>query len=157
MRRYLLLFSLVLAALFLRPWACTKQERSGAELSDMLEGRIPILLPSQVNYPKLSSNYIADKRYAIDKFCNKFWSSDQSNLSFLVAKNGQIIYERYQGLGKRETQTAITAETPLHIASVSKVVTATAVLLLVNKNQIKLDQKVTNILPTFPYPEVTIR
>jgi CubicO group peptidase (beta-lactamase class C family) len=55
-----------------------------------------------------------------------------------VAKNGQIIYERYQGLGKRETQTPITAETPLHIASVSKVVTATAVLLLVNKNQIKL-------------------
>ncbi|MEN9323547.1 MAG: Penicillin-binding protein 4* [Bacteroidota bacterium] len=150
---YIVLFSLFFLLLF----SCSKQEKNGASLVDMIDGHIPILLPSQVNYPKLSRNYIADKRYAIDRFCSKFWSSDQSNLSFLVAKNGQIIYERYQGLGKRETQTPITAETPLHIASVSKVVTATAVLLLVNKNQIKLDQKVSSILPTFPYPEVTIR
>ena len=74
-----------------------------------------------------------------------------------MAKNGQIIYERYQGIGNREQDIAITADTPLHIASVSKVLTATAVLLLVNDKKLDLDQKVNTILENFPYPEVTVR
>src|SRR5690606_3055952 len=50
-----------------------------------------------------------------------------------------------------------TGETPIHIASVSKVITATAILKLVNAKRIELDQKVTDFLPEFPYPEVTVR
>jgi CubicO group peptidase (beta-lactamase class C family) len=40
----------------------------------------------------------------------------------------------------------ITATTPLHLASVSKVITATAILKLIDANKIKLDQKVNTIL-----------
>jgi CubicO group peptidase (beta-lactamase class C family) len=45
----------------------------------------------------------------------------------------------------------------LHIAPVSKVLTATAVLKLVNANRLNLDQKVNVILKEFPFPEVTVR
>ena len=39
----------------------------------------------------------------------------------------------------------------------SKVLTATAVLKLINANRIDLDQKVNTILKKFPYPDVTVR
>ena len=58
------------------------------------------------------------------------------NGSFLVAKNGQIIFERYNGFANKNDGTKITAETPVQIASVSKVLTATAVLKLVNAGKI---------------------
>lgn len=56
-----------------------------------------------------------------------------------------------------EEKTPITDQTPLHIASMSKVLTATAVFLLIDSKKITLDQKVNTILDDFPYPEITIR
>jgi CubicO group peptidase (beta-lactamase class C family) len=79
------------------------------------------------------------------------------NGGFLVAKNGQIIYEKYEGYANLRDKTPITSTTPIHIASVTKVLTATAVLKLVNAKRIDLDQKVTDFLKEFPYPDVTVR
>ncbi len=106
---------------------------------------------------KLSPSYVTDKKYAIGKFINKNWRNDSESLSFLVAQNGQIIYEQYQGFANKRDKSKITADTPLHIASVSKVLTATAVLELVDAGKIELDQKVNTILKGFPYPEVTVK
>jgi len=75
----------------------------------------------------------------------------------LVAQNGQIIYENYLGFANKNKGEDITKDTPLHIASVSKVLTATAILMLVDAGKIKLEQKVTDFLPDFPYPEVTVQ
>ncbi len=113
--------------------------------------------PSKVKYAKLSTSYVEEKKASVLKYCNKYWSNENNNFSFLLAKNGEIIYERYQGIGNREQQIPITRDTPLHIASVSKVLTATAILLLVNHDKIDLDQKVNTIITNFPYPEITIR
>jgi CubicO group peptidase (beta-lactamase class C family) len=74
-----------------------------------------------------------------------------------VAKNGQILFEKYEGYSNFRDKTLITADTPLHLASVSKMITATAVLKLVNARKIDLDQKVNTILKEFPYPKVTVR
>jgi CubicO group peptidase (beta-lactamase class C family) len=74
-----------------------------------------------------------------------------------VAKNGQIIFEQYDGLANYKAKTVMTSTTPLHIASVSKVITATAVLQLVSSKKLSLDQKVNTILKQFPYPNVTIK
>ena len=74
-----------------------------------------------------------------------------------MAQNGQIIYEKYVGYANLRDKTPITADTPIHIASVSKVLTVTAVLKLVNAKRLELDQKVTDFLKEFPYPNVTVR
>lgn len=77
--------------------------------------------------------------------------------SFLIAKNGHIIYEKYSGMANFEENDTITASTPLHIASLSKVLTATAALLLIDSKKIALDQKVNTILTGFPYEDITVR
>jgi len=82
--------------------------------------------------------------------------NENDNVSFIVAQNGQIIYENYLGFANRAKGIDITKDTPIHIASVSKVLTATAVLMLVDAGKIKLEQKVTEFLPDFPYPDVTV-
>lgn len=137
---------------------CSKQDKvETPENIEVTTNGLPIMQASKGKYPKLEAGFLETKKAAIERYCNKYWSNENTNFSFLVAKNGQIIYERYQGIGNREQDIEITAETPLHLASVSKVLTATAVLLLVNQGRIDLDQKVNTILENFPYPEITIR
>jgi CubicO group peptidase (beta-lactamase class C family) len=115
------------------------------------------MTPSDSIFPKLTESYINSKKNKIERFFNKNWPSKNNNISFLVAKDGQIIYENYAGFGDVRKKTPITSETPIHIASVSKVLTATAVLKLINAGKIELDQKVASLLKGFPYPEVTIK
>jgi CubicO group peptidase (beta-lactamase class C family) len=137
---------------------CSRQDKSEENVpSEIVEGAYPIMRPSKVKYPKLTADFVATKKASIEHFCDKYFRNENNNFSFLVAKNGQIIYERYQGIGNREHDLSITKDTPIHIASVSKVLTATAVLLLVDRKKIDLDQKVNTILDNFPYPEITVR
>ncbi|MGO4821191.1 MULTISPECIES: serine hydrolase domain-containing protein [unclassified Flavobacterium] len=107
--------------------------------------------------PKLSESYVASKKNAITHFYNKNWPHNSLNGGFLVAKDGHIIFEKYEGYANYKKKTVMTDTTALHIASVSKVITATAVLKLINQNKITLEQKVNTILKEFPYPEVTIK
>jgi CubicO group peptidase (beta-lactamase class C family) len=115
------------------------------------------MLPREDTLPKLSENEVLEKRQRIEAFVKKNWSGNFENLSFLVAKNGQIIDEHYEGFANKSENELITAETPLHIASVSKVLTASAILKLIDAKKIGLDDFVTKYLQSFPYPTVTIR
>lgn len=110
---------------------------------------------SSLKLPKLAKAYKNEKNGVIKRFGDKLWNKND-NVSFLVAQNGQIIYEKYNGYADSK-KNYITSHTPLHIASVSKVLTAAAILKLVDADKIGLDQKVNTILKTFPYPEVTIK
>jgi CubicO group peptidase (beta-lactamase class C family) len=107
--------------------------------------------------PKLTAAYIKSKKNSIIHYYNKTWPRESANGGFMVAKNGQIIYEKYEGLANYKEKSAMTSTTPIHIASVSKVITATAILKLVSAKKLYLDQKVNTILKEFPYPDVTVR
>jgi CubicO group peptidase (beta-lactamase class C family) len=138
--------------------SCTKEKKK-VELSDaqLPKSILPSMKTLRNESPKLTAEYIKTTKEAIDSFYKKNWPGNSANGGFLVAKNGQIIYEKYEGYTNFRTKDSITSSTPLHIASVSKVLTATAVLKLVNAKRIELDQKVNTILKEFPFPDVTIR
>ena len=113
--------------------------------------------PREDSLPKLSKGYIENKRNAIQNFFNKNWGTNFENVSFLVAQNGQIIFEKYNGFADKENNILNSPDTPLHIASVSKVLTASAILKLIDAKKIKLDDYFITYFPEFPYPDVTIR
>jgi CubicO group peptidase (beta-lactamase class C family) len=110
-----------------------------------------------VKMGKVSEAYIAEKRHYIDSFYNKNINSPFYSGGFIVVKNGRVIYEDYKGYANAKTGQKIDKNTPIHLASVSKVLTCTAILRLVQQDNIMLDQKVTDWLPKFPYPNTTIR
>lgn len=138
--------------------SCTKEKKT-APINDALlpKSTLPQMTPLTNEHPKLTAEYIATKRRAIEAFYNKTWPNNSANGSILVAQNGQIIYENYEGFANKRDKRLITRNTPLHLASVSKVITATAVLKLINAKRIDLDQKVNTLLKEFPYPEVTVK
>ncbi len=147
----ILVLSLVLSS-------CGKNEtESDIRDSELPENVLPKMKPLTNEEPKLSEEYIKTTRQKIAHFYNKNWPGKSANGAFLVAKNGQIIFEKYDGLANFSKKDSIKPTTPLHIASVSKVLTATAILKLVNAKRLDLDQKVNSILKEFPFPEVTVR
>jgi CubicO group peptidase (beta-lactamase class C family) len=137
--------------------SCTKQEKTEDGIIKVNKNGIPVMMPLQEELPKLSTDYINDKKYGVSRFFEKTWSEKNDNVAFLVAKNGQIIYENYMGIANKRTGEMITKEMPLHTASVSKVLTSTAVLMLIDAKKISLNQKLNTIITNFPYPDVTIQ
>ena len=136
--------------------SCTKEKKDTAHnVIKINKNGLPVLQPLQEDMPKLTAGYVNEKNQKVAQFFTKVWN-ENDNVSFLVAQNGQIIYENYQGFANKAKGEDINKDTPLHIASVSKVLTATAVLMLVDAGKIKLEQKVTEFLPDFPYPDVTV-
>lgn len=111
-----------------------------------------------VEFNPLTEGYKGQKRNEIEQFFNsKINFENKFSGSFLVAKNGQIIYETYQGFANYEKQQPITAETPLHLASVSKVLTAAVVLRMIDEGKLTLNQTVTSILDDFKFTNITLQ
>ena len=137
--------------------SCTKQEKNEDGIVKVNKNGIPVMLPLQQALPKLTNSYIKEKNYEVSRYFEKTWSEKNDNVAFLVAKNGQIIYENYMGYANRSKNASITKDTPLHIASVSKVLTSTAILMLVDTKRLSLNQKVNTIITNFPYSDVTIQ
>ncbi len=79
------------------------------------------------------------------------------NGAVLVAKNGTIVFEKYQGLAHLEGKDKVTETTSFHIASVSKTFTAMAVLKLFEEKRLSIDDEFSKYFPTFNYPGVTVR
>lgn len=79
------------------------------------------------------------------------------NGSILLAKNGEIVFEDYRGMINFKTKEPITANTPFHIASVSKTFTAVVILKLMEEGKLNLEDGVEKYLPAFPYPNITIK
>jgi CubicO group peptidase (beta-lactamase class C family) len=116
-----------------------------------------ISIPFSLKLGKVSDSFIAEKSQTIDSFYNKFIGTSGYYGGFIVAKNGHVIYEKYQGMSNLKLQKSMDENSALHLASVSKVLTAAAILKLVQNDNIMLDQKVTDWLPNFPYKSTTIR
>ena len=106
---------------------------------------------------KVKPKALNHKKNEIEHFYNKIWSpKSNSTISFLIAEKGKIIFEDYQGFANKKEDEKITKNTSLHVASVSKVITAAAILKLVDAEKITLDQDVRTILKDFPYEGITV-
>jgi CubicO group peptidase (beta-lactamase class C family) len=71
-------------------------------------------------------------------------------LSLAVIKNGKVIKERGYGLASIELNVPVTARTVFALASVTKVFTATAVMLLVEEGKLALEDTLGKLLPELP-------
>jgi CubicO group peptidase (beta-lactamase class C family) len=139
------------------PVSCSKVEKTIEGVVKINENGIPVMQPLQEEFPALQTTYLNDKKYGVSMFFEKTWSQKNDNVAFLVAKDGHIIYENYLGFANKKTDEKITKDTPLHIASVSKVITATAILMLVDAKKLTLEQDVKTILTNFPYDGITVQ
>ncbi|MEX0938799.1 MAG: serine hydrolase [Pirellulales bacterium] len=98
----------------------------------------------------LAADPAPDPATRIGELAAKKYALDEPGAAVLVSKGGQIILSRGYGLSNLEYTTPITADTPFCIASVTKPLTATAILMLVEQGKLRLDDQVVDLLPDYP-------
>jgi CubicO group peptidase (beta-lactamase class C family) len=95
------------------------------------------------------------------RLCNNwyinFLATKGFNGGMIVAKDGNIVFEKYRGTAHLPGNDTINENTPMQIASTSKTFTAMAILKLWQDGKLDLDDPVTKYFPTFNYAGVTIR
>ena len=96
-------------------------------------------------------------RSSSERFFQQTLLHSRFNGGILVARNGKIIFEAYNGLTEVLKGDTINSSTSFHLASVSKTFTAMATLMLFDSKSLSIDQPVSAFLPDFPYPKITIR
>ena len=79
------------------------------------------------------------------------------NGGILIAKDGEIIYEKYTGKADLRKKDSIPSSTAMHIASTSKTFTATAILRMVQEGKLSLDDSLQKFFPGFPYSRITVK
>ncbi|MCO5237878.1 MAG: beta-lactamase family protein [Chitinophagaceae bacterium] len=116
------------------------------------------LVEDSVSRPSALSE--AEFKHCYDA-CEQFYENilKRSHFSgeFLVAKKGEVIYEKYAGFARFQTKEPLNPASALHLASVSKTFTAMAVLKLWEEGKLDLNEEVSAYLSGFPYPGVTIK
>ena len=115
--------------------------------------------PSLTTKSSLTPEELRHYRTAVEKFYDStFNQRHRFNGGFLVAKNGEIVFERYTGYKNPRAKTdSITSSTPFHLASISKPITAMAVLKLAEEGKLNLNDTVSKYLTGFPCKGVTIK
>lgn len=94
---------------------------------------------------------------AVDEFYNKRLVKTGFNGAILVAKDGQILFEKYKGYSNFIAKDTLTQHTPFHIASTSKTFTGMAVLRLWEEGKLSLEDTLQKYFPQLPYRGITIR
>ena len=110
-----------------------------------------------VEFNPLDSTYCNKQKKEIEYRYNQLINKNDFYGQFLVAKNGKILFEDYQGFAYKEKDDKNRKDKPLHIASVSKVLTAAVILRMVDQGKIGLDDKVSKYLKGFYHDDITVR
>ena len=92
----------------------------------------------------------------IDNYYKNVWEKGDLWGGFLVAKGNEILYESYRGFAEDNKQVPINDTVALHVASISKSITAMAMMKLIDAGKLNIDDPVTKFFPKFPYPKVTV-
>ncbi len=144
--RYILLILLLYVA------SCTTHQ-SGKKSILNKEKQISYL----PDFPAPNKGELKSKQIQVLTFYKEVLDPQTFNGQFLVAKNGKVLFIRSKGYSNIREKKKMTFNTPMHVASVSKVATALAILRLVSKKQIFLDSDVRWYLPDLPYKGITVR
>jgi hypothetical protein len=109
------------------------------------------------NKPSILSE--SSKRYAgiAEEFYRNELLPSKFNGAMLVAKGGNIIFEKYSGFQHLEVKDLIDENSSFHLASVSKTFTGMAICKLWEEGKLNLTDSVSNYLIGFNYPGVTIK
>lgn len=98
-----------------------------------------------------------DRDPDIHEFMHRLHSRSGFNGNVLVAKQGKILYQNSFGWANYLLRDSLHLQSQFELASVSKPITALAVLKLMEEGKLSLDQKIEDFFPKFPNKDITIK
>ncbi len=106
--------------------------------------------------PLLSHAQWNAKIQTIDSVLTRLYERQQFNGNVLVAEKGKILYKKTFGIAGADGK-PLTVTAAFNLASVSKQFFAMMVMMLKEQGKLQYDDPVQKYLPSFPYPEITLR
>lgn len=116
---------------------------------------IPVNVPLDTKALLAYNPKSADKK--IDNAMQELHRNRGFNGNVLVARHGKIIYENAIGWADYLHRDSLKINSQFELASVTKTMTSTAILQLMERGKLKLTDNVKQFFPNFPYDGITIR
>ncbi len=102
-----------------------------------------------------SVGFSSERLSAIDKMCQQAVDSNYlPGIVALVARHGKIVLYKAFGKSDNNANRILKRDDIFRIASQSKAITATAVLMLWEQGRFKLDDPISKYIPEFKHPQV---
>lgn len=137
--------TVLIAQIFWAFCSCTSDEESLLLKSPQVDVKIELT----VQQKKLAKS--------VDSIATKRHKQGIFNGVVLVAEYGLPIYSKAFGFANFKTKELLTEHSVFQLASVSKMFTATAILLLQQKGYLSVSDSIRHIIPDFPYEGLIIR
>lgn len=123
--------------------------------------KTPIFSPTQVvKYEKPQPNVTKDKLDEMDKWLTELTVKNEFSGVVLIAKDFEPIFHKAYGYASKRYKVPNELDTKFRLASVNKIITATAALQLVEKGKLSLDDKLHQYVTGFKdkrTKDITIR
>ncbi|WP_371367569.1 Penicillin-binding protein 4* [Sporomusa rhizae] len=110
--------------------------------------------------PATTGSYNVDQsnvKKMMDRYVNKAYTRGFFNGCILLAQGDKILYENAMGVADMETGRKLDIGTVCELASVSKQFTAEAIMMLHDRGQLSLSDKLEKYFPGTPYKGITIQ
>lgn len=104
---------------------------------------------------RTQSGFAADRLARIDQFLLRYVDNNEiAGAVLLVLRNGRPVYERAVGWADKESGRRMTTDAIFRIASQTKAITSTAILMLVEEGRVSLSDPVSRFVPQFAHTTV---
>ena len=114
--------------------------------------------PSRATASHAANGFSGERLARIDRFLQQSVDSNRiGGAVALVVRDGQVAYQKSVGWIDREARRPMTADAMFRIASQSKAITSTAVLMLVEEGKIALNDPVSRFIPEYAHTTVASR
>ncbi|MFC2132731.1 serine hydrolase domain-containing protein, partial [Bacteroidota bacterium] len=92
---------------------------------------------------------------------NSFFETRQKRRGFngtvLYAEKGEILYEKAFGYSNFRKKEPLDITSSFQLASITKPITATAIIMLIERGKLSYEDTIQKFFPEFPYHNITIR
>ncbi|MDB4893401.1 MAG: beta-lactamase [Gemmatimonadetes bacterium] len=106
---------------------------------------------------RTNSGFAPDRLARIDRFMQEFADSNRIGGAVgLVMRDGKVVYEKSVGYIDKESGRRMTPDAIFRIASQSKAITSTAILMLVEEGKIALTDPVSRFIPEYARTTVAL-
>lgn len=150
---YILLFFLAVILAVTTLSCSRKTEANSLQVSNCMEREK--LTPEEEAHIR-KEIHAREKAISLDSLFRKKAKVQGFNGAVLIAQKGIILYQNVFGYADLKQKDSLHIHSSFQLASVSKTITGTAVLLLAQEGKLKLNDSIQQFIPSFPYHGISV-
>ena len=108
-------------------------------------------------YYRISDLYLDDYANYLSKRFKQLNKRGVFNGTVLYAEHGEVVFKGAYGYADFRKKDSLSLQSAFQLASVSKMFTAAAIMILKTEGKLDYDDSITRFIPEFPYGKVSIR